>query len=72
MIEVIELTREEKESWIRNGIRPCGSDINCIQSIVSNVLKTNFNWERSNGILTITADEVTITFGDTTTFQWKS
>jgi len=72
MIEVVELTREEKESWIQNGIRPCGTDIQCIQSIVSNVLKTNFNWERSNGILTITADEVTITFGDTTTFQWKS
>ena len=43
MIEVIELTREEKQSWIVNGIRPCGSDINCIQSVVSNVLKTDFN-----------------------------
>ena len=72
MIEVIELTREEKQSWIVNGIRPCGSDINCIQSVVSNVLKTDFNWERSNGVLTIKADEVTITFGDTVTFQWKS
>jgi len=71
MIEAVELTREEKQSWIVNGIRPCGSDINCIQSVVSNVLKTDFNWERSNGVLTIKADEVTITFGDTPTFQWK-
>ena len=71
MIEVIELTREEKQSWIVNGIRPCGSDINCIQSVVSNVIKENFNWERSNGVLTIKADEVTITFGDIPTFEWK-
>ena len=71
MIEVVELTREEKQSWIVNGIRPCDSDINCIQSVVSNILKTDFDWERSNGVLTIKADEVTITFGDTPTFQWK-
>ena len=72
MIEVIELTREEKQSWIVNGIRPCGSDINCIQSVVSNVIKENFNWERSNGVLTITSPSVTITFGDIPTFEWKS
>ena len=71
MIEVIELTREEKQSWIVNGIRPCGSDINCIQSVVSNVIKENFNWERSNGVLTITSPSVTITFGDIPTFEWK-
>jgi hypothetical protein len=72
MIEVIELTKEEKQSWIVNGIRPCGSDINCIQSVVSNVIKENFNWERSNGVLTITSPSVTITFGDIPTFEWKS
>ena len=72
MIEVIELTREEKQSWIVNGIRPCGSDINSIQSVVSNVNKENFNWERSNGVLTITSPSVTITFGDIPTFEWKS
>jgi hypothetical protein len=72
MIEVIELTKEEKQSWIVNGIRPCGSDINCIQSVVSNVIKENFNWERSNGVLIITSPSVTITFGDIPTFEWKS
>jgi hypothetical protein len=71
MIEVIELTREEKQSWIVNGIRPCGSDINCIQSVVSNVIKENFDWERSNGVLTITSPSVVITFGETPTFEWK-
>jgi hypothetical protein len=72
MIEVIELTKEEKQSWIVNGIRPCGSDINCIQSVVSNVIKEDFNWERSNGVLTITSPSVVIVFGETPTFEWKS
>jgi hypothetical protein len=72
MIEAKELTKEEKESQIQNGIRPCGSDYECIKSIVSNTIKENFNWERSNGVLTITSPSVVITFGETITFEWKS
>ena len=71
-IEIIELTNGEKESAIINGILPCGKDIECIKSIVSNTIKENFNWEKANGVLTIKSESVTITFGDTVTFQWKS
>jgi hypothetical protein len=72
MIEAKELTKGEKESQIQNGIRPCGSDYECIKSIVSNTIKENFNWERSNGVLTITSPSVVITFGETIIFEWKS
>ena len=72
MIEEIKLTNQEKESQIQNGIRPCGSDYECIKSIVSNTIKENFNWERSNGVLTITSPSVVITFGETIIFEWKS
>ena len=71
MIEAIELTNGEKESQIQNGIVPCGSDMECIKSIVSNTLKENFNWEKSNGVLTIKSESVTITFGNPITFEWK-
>jgi hypothetical protein len=72
MIEEIKYTNEEKESQIINGIVPCGKDIECVKSIVSNTLKENFNWERANGVLTIKSESVTITFGNEVTFEWKS
>ena len=70
-IEVIELTNGEKESWILNGIVPCGKDFECIKSIVSNVIKENYIWEKKDGVLIITAPSVKIVFGETTTFEWK-
>ena len=71
MIEEIKLTNQEKESQIQNGILPCGTDLECIKSIVSNILKESFDWQRSNGVLTITSPSVVITFGETIIFEWK-
>jgi hypothetical protein len=71
MIEEIKLTKGEMESQIQNGILPCGSDLECIKSIVSNTIKESFNWEKKDGVLTIISPSVKIVFGEIPTVEWK-
>ena len=71
-MEAKELSRSEIEEAIRIGIIPYEGNREPICSMVTGILKENTNWEKSNGVLTIKSESVTITFGDTITFEWKS
>jgi hypothetical protein len=75
MIEVMEskeLSRSEMEEAIRIGVIPYEGNREPICTMVTRILKENTNWQKTNGLLTITSPSVVITFGETIIFEWKS
>jgi hypothetical protein len=75
MIEVMEskeLSRSEMEEAIRIGVIPYEGNREPICTMVTGILKENTNWQKTNGVLTITSPSVVITFGETIIFEWKS
>ena len=71
-MESRELSRSEMEEAIRIGVIPYEGNREPICTMVTGILKENTNWEKSNGVLTITSPSVVITFGETIIFEWKS
>jgi hypothetical protein len=71
-MEVRELSRSEMEEAIRIGVIPYEGNREPICTMVTGILKENTNWQKTNGVLTITSPSVVITFGETIIFEWKS
>ena len=71
-MESRELSRSEMEEAIRIGVIPYEGNREPICTMVTGILKENTNWQKTNGVLTITSPSVVITFGETITFEWKS